>query len=245
MKITDFTNENDLNKLKMSGVYKIFTNFSDQCYIGSTGRNFAHRWRQHLTDLRNNKHINSALQNVVNKHEISSLIFEIIEIVEEKKDIIDREQYWIDYFNSFKNGYNCTPIAYSSLGRIVSEKTKSKFYKEVSQYDMNGNYINTYKSLKDASQETNTDYVTLSNACNLKTKLANKFQWRFGNHRNKINTIGAKSNKFVIQYDENFNQINEFSSIKEASLIIKRAPNTLSTAIKRSVKCGGYFWKIK
>jgi group I intron endonuclease len=245
MKITNFTTENELNDLKKYGVYKIYTKFSEQCYVGSTTRSFVHRWQQHLTDLKNNKHVNSALQNIVKKYGLCSLIFEIIEIINDKNDVIQREQYWIDLYDSFMNGYNCKPNAENSLGCSMTEDTKIKFYKKVSQYDMNGTYINSYKSLKDASEKTNTDYVTLSNVCNFKTKLANKFQWRFGESKETINSVRPKSNKVINQYDENNNKINEFLSIKEASQIINKAPNTLSTAIKRGVKCGGFFWKHK
>jgi len=245
MKITNFISEQDLLDIKKKGIYKISTNVhKNQCYIGSTTRYFYLRWSQHLSDLRKNIHKNPILQNIVNKHGLKCLVFEIIETIENKEKILEREQYWIDLYDSYNKGFNCNPIARNSCGRKMKEETKELFYKEVSQYSLDGLYIKTFKSLKEASEITNTDYVTLSNACNLKTKSANNYQWRFGSNRNPITIIRIKGSLILDQYDLNNNFIRRFMSIKDAALYIGCNQNTLSYASAKEGRTSfGYIWK--
>jgi hypothetical protein len=68
---------------------------------------FSCRKRCHLTNLQKNKHHSYKLQNSWNKHGEESFKFEIIEQCN-RDHILHREQYWIDYYDSFKNGYNST-----------------------------------------------------------------------------------------------------------------------------------------
>ena len=53
--------------------------------------------------------------------------FEILEIVENKEDLLLREQCYIDtFYDNCVNCYNIAPTAGSSLGRKFSEETKIK-----------------------------------------------------------------------------------------------------------------------
>lgn len=247
MKLIEVSSPQDLENIKKAGIYKISVNYkkTDECYIGSTTRSFQHRWLQHLTALRRNVHENSALQNIVNKHGLKSLVFEIVEVINDDKILLEKEQYWINYYDSYNRGYNCIPFAQNTKGRIVKESTKEKFYKKVSQYSLDGDYIATFKSLRDAAEKTNTDKVTILNCCKKQksVKTAGGYQWRYGDNKEKLNIVKVKKNIKVGQYDEKHNLINVFLSMKEAAKYIGAAPNTLSTAIKRNKKSFGYYWK--
>lgn len=108
-----------------SGIYRIKHIKSNKDYIGSAV-NLRTRWNNHIGVLRNNKHHNSYLQNAFNKYGEDSFRFEIIEFVEDKTKLIEREQYWIDYYKvcDEKYGYNMSPIAGSTLGKPCKEETK-------------------------------------------------------------------------------------------------------------------------
>ena len=101
---------------KISGIYIIKNNINDKVYIGSAV-NCHRRFIQHKSDFNKQCH-NQRFQNFVNKYGIDTLIFEIIEIVENKEHLIDREQYGIDYYKSYnpKKGYNICKTAGSTLG---------------------------------------------------------------------------------------------------------------------------------
>lgn len=84
--------------LKVSGIYKITCLNNDNFYIGSSV-NIHKRWTQHKSALLNNRHCNSILQNIHNKYGIDSFKIEILEICNDK-NLIEREQYYLDSLNS-------------------------------------------------------------------------------------------------------------------------------------------------
>lgn len=107
-----------------SGIYKIINIKNGKFYIGSAV-NFEKRKRNHFNLLKRNVHDNIHLQRAYNKYGSEYFIFEIIECVEDKNILIEREQYWIDFYG-IKNIYNICSVAGNTFGRRHSEKTKKK-----------------------------------------------------------------------------------------------------------------------
>lgn len=114
----------NMNK-NISVIYKIIYKGTDKLYIGSA-INFRTRVNQHKYDLKRNKHHSKHLQRIVNKHGIDTLDFDIVEIVEDKKRLIEREQYYIDLL---KPQLNSCPTAGNCLGRKMSDTTKESLIK--------------------------------------------------------------------------------------------------------------------
>lgn len=56
--------------------------------------------------------------------------------------------------------------------------------KTVSQYDLNGNYIQTYPSLSEAERQTNISRPNISNVCLGNRKSAGGYIWKFGGKTN-------------------------------------------------------------
>jgi group I intron endonuclease len=110
-----------------SGIYKIINVKNNKIYVGSAV-NLRRRKNGHLMKLRKNEHKNIYLQNSFNKYGEENFKFEVIEYVDDKNNLIKREQYWIDFLNVCdKNiGYNINPIAGSSLGVKRSNEFKKK-----------------------------------------------------------------------------------------------------------------------
>ena len=99
-----------------SGIYKITNTTNGKVYVGSAV-NFNNRWKEHLRELRKEKHHSSALQNAWNKYGEDNFEFSIIEECERtRKVLLGREQYWIDTLDSVANGYNIAKTAGSQLG---------------------------------------------------------------------------------------------------------------------------------
>lgn len=110
----------------ISGIYSISNTIDNRIYIGSTVSLYV-RNRQHYNKLKNNKHDNIHLQGFVNKYGINNLIFNIVEIIEDKEKLLTKEQYFIDKYNTYKNGFNLSKDAkYSTLGKKCSDYTKRK-----------------------------------------------------------------------------------------------------------------------
>lgn len=113
----------------ISGIYEIINLVNGKSYIGSA-INLNKRFVQHFSNLKNNRHSNRYLQSAWNKYE-RQFEFRIIEIVEDKTKLLEREQFWIDTRQTYNRniGYNLRPKASSNLGRITSEETKIKLRK--------------------------------------------------------------------------------------------------------------------
>lgn len=108
--------------MKKTGIYKITNIITEKIYVGSA-IDINCRWRTHKHQLINYKHHSIKLQRSCNVHGFEYFKFEIIEECD-KKLLIEREQYWIDTLSSYKNGYNSSPLAGSTLGFKSSEKSK-------------------------------------------------------------------------------------------------------------------------
>lgn len=72
------------------------------------------------------------------------------------------------------------------LGRKHSEETiekiRKKLYKSVNQYDLDGNFIATYASAKEAAKITNSNYVSICQCCTRRNKTANGYIWKYEKH---------------------------------------------------------------
>ena len=91
----------------MAYIYKIINDINDKVYVGKTILSIDARFNQHIKDslrLRNEKR---PLYNAMNKYGVSHFFIEPIEECS-VEELNDKEQYWINYYDSFKNGYNAT-----------------------------------------------------------------------------------------------------------------------------------------
>ncbi len=89
---------------------------------------FKNRWDVHKSELNNNIHHSIYLQRAWDKYGKEKFKFIILEIVEDKEKLLDREQHWLDKTKCCKReiGYNLNQTAGSNLGMKHTEKTKKK-----------------------------------------------------------------------------------------------------------------------
>lgn len=109
-----------------SGIYKITNTVNQKIYVGSS-INIAKRFNTHKNSLIKNNHHSKTLQRSWNKYGKDNFVFNVIEFVELKENLLIREQYYLDTLNPFdKNGFNNERIAGSPLGFKHSKETKKK-----------------------------------------------------------------------------------------------------------------------
>lgn len=130
--------------------------------------------------------------------------------------------------------------------------------KGVSCYDLNGIYIESFRSLTDAVGKYGGSTGCLHDVLNNKKQTMSKLQWRYGNSITNIGEYRNKSLKGVEQWSIDGKVfIKSFSSIKEAAksvglktsapivAVCKKAPikknNRKNPSVPKSA--GGYFWK--
>jgi group I intron endonuclease len=86
----------------MIGIYRIKNKINEKCYYGSS-KNIEKRWKTHLNQLRNKKHVNCILQNAWNKYGEDNFIFEIVEECE-LEILFDTEQKYLDTCGDYNIG---------------------------------------------------------------------------------------------------------------------------------------------
>lgn len=85
-------------------IYKITQISSGKVYIGKTIRSFTLRWWEHIKSCSGSKfHIE------MDSSDITDWQFQVIEVLPKNSKnefILERETYWINHFDSIKNGFN-------------------------------------------------------------------------------------------------------------------------------------------
>lgn len=91
----------------MQGIYKITNLINNKCYIGKTN-NFERRWKDHqrLAFTPGHKEYMKSLYQAMRKYGLINFSFEILEELTDYSLSNSRETYWINFYNSYNNGYN-------------------------------------------------------------------------------------------------------------------------------------------
>lgn len=88
-------------------IYKITNNVNGKVYIGQTIQTVKERFYQHCATKCSDSVLNMAIHRAIKKYGKSNFTIEVIEEVD-KDSLNDREKFWIEYYNSYNNGYNST-----------------------------------------------------------------------------------------------------------------------------------------
>ena len=105
-----------------SGIYKVENLLNHKCYIGKSDKDVYERLKCHKNC---GHHSNSHLRNAIKKYGVDNFSFEVLEFCSIDKTN-ERERYWIEYYDSFKNGYNCTTGGEGEIGWHLSDEAKRK-----------------------------------------------------------------------------------------------------------------------
>lgn len=138
-----------------SCIYQIQNIVNSKVYIGST-IHFKKRIKEHTALLTKGIHHARKLQNSWNKYGAKAFVFEILEECP-LKELIPKEQYWIDLKDSYYKGFNSRPIAESNRGYKQTEavrRAKSEATKGVKKPEGFGAKIAASNRLRRLSDET-------------------------------------------------------------------------------------------
>lgn len=91
----------------MAYIYKIENIKNGKVYIGKTISSIEKRWREHWQDATKDRCKERPLYRAFNKYGKLNFSIEVLEEVSYEV-LNEREKYWIEYFGSFKKGYNAT-----------------------------------------------------------------------------------------------------------------------------------------
>lgn len=199
----------------------------------------------------------SAIDNARKKYsDFSKWKYLVLELCEEQ-ELNEKEKFYIEKYNSFEDGYNSNDgFDFVAESVVLAGKKRAK---SVLQYGLDGEFIKKWDTAKNAADELNLSYSSLSDAASIKKKLktCGGFQWRWysGNGdfplsikpiKNKTDRISEAKFKPVVQYGVDGSFIKEWKSIKEASEIIGINHTHISACCKgKRPTAGGFQWSYK
>lgn len=116
----------------MIGIYAIENIKTNKLYIGKSIK-IENRFKKHVYNLRRNQHHSASLQNSFNKHGEEVFIFGIIEECS-KEELDKKERYWVKYYNTYSNGYNCAIPNGINQGKEMTADEKAKTSESMKKY---------------------------------------------------------------------------------------------------------------
>ena len=204
----------------MGYIYLITNKINNKKYVGKTTQSIKKRWQEHLRNSKKKKYELRPLYNAIRKYGIENFVIKEIEKCD--ADILsEREQYWIQHYDTYKNGYNAT---LGGDGSIILD------YNEI---------IKTYLISHNATQVARTLNCSVFSVYNILK--ANNIPIICGGVVTK-----NKTSKKILQYDKSGNFIKEYSSAKEAELAMGNTQrHIVDVANGRRKSAYGYIWRWK
>ena len=221
----------------MIGIYCAKNIVNEKVYVGKSV-DIEKRWKDHKNGYNNpnSSQYISYFYNALRKYGFNSFEFSVLEECTEDK-LNDREIFWINKFqsNNREYGYNTTDGGDGVTGY---------WDRPVYQYDLDGNFIQGYKSGADARRKTRILAINL--CCNGGVKSAGGYMWSYEKHDKISKCIRNYRTSKVYQYGLDGLYIASYDSILEASQIT-------GTPYKKIIAClhskttpsrgGDFMWK--
>lgn len=184
--------------MQVSGIYRIINIVTGKMYIGQS-LDVKNRIRVHRYQLKKGNHGNDFLSRSYNIHGASNFIYEILYTIEDKTKeqaihiLNEKEEYFINKYNSFVNGYNLTS---GGGNKIFSEESIAK---------MSASHIGQTQSLKCrqmSSERMKNRIVSDETKRRLSVALAGKKHSTESKQKMSISKMGTDNNRYGTHHTE-------------------------------------------
>ena len=172
-------------------IYKIYNSINNKVYIGQTTQKLGTRFSRHK---QTNEMRCPHLCNAMAKYGKNNFFIEEIDVAKSKEELDKKEFYWINFYDSIKNGYNIVDEQYKNLNKVRKnniEKLKTKICK----FDSKGNYIKTYNSTVDAAKEINVRGSDITSCCVQRQYLVKNFIFVYLEDKENLELLKCKINR--------------------------------------------------
>ena len=225
----------------MACIYIIKNKINGKQYVGKT-IDFSRRMSEHKSESfnPNRQGYNYPIHAAIRKYGVENFIYEVLEDNIGIELLDDREKYYInklDTMNKLK-GYN---ICDGGQGGAIPSRQK-----KVYQYSLDGIYLQSYKSTREAEGLTGIDHSQIIRCCKLKSRQAGGYQW-FYEYFESYPPVRHDGNlKPVKQISMSGEIIVTYSSIKEATQAVGLKSRTSIENVINGVQttAAGYYWKL-
>lgn len=247
----------------------MYTSPSGKHYVGRTFQPQAQRANKDGSGYKTC----TAFWNAIQKYGWENFEYKVLETDIPADTIDERENYWINYYHSSvdENGYNLLkPFNTHKTASSETRKRQSMAHsgengywygkhrpfpqeaiekaievnnKPVMQFDLDGNYIQTFASRKEAAESVNRDPTQISECCNTEGRSCAGYQWCNVGDENKIKkyickqeTVGAVAQML------NDTIIGIFKNARKAALETGINPTTIYKCLKTHKTGCGFQW---
>lgn len=135
------------------------------------------RCREHKNAAfnKNSKDYNLPIHCAIRKYGLENFSINIIDECNDKNNANIKEKYWIEYYDSYKNGYNAT----------IGGQDGGYNGKQVDIYDLNGKYITSYENAKIAAEKLNVTYSTIMQVIHNKRPTCKNIQAKYHDDKSR------------------------------------------------------------
>lgn len=206
----------------MIGIYKIENLINNKIYIGQS-IDIQRRWRDHKNNALKQQNKNLLYSDILN-YDINNFSFIVLEECK-IEELDEKQKYWIQYYNSYNNGYNLT-IGGAGKRKVNPENIIELWNNNCSIEEIMNILNISYNTVTRTLHINNLGYIPLEKRTNLLAPMQS-----------------------VIQYDLNGNFIALFKSIADAVDSIKNdypyagTGNICQACKKKITTAYGYLWK--
>lgn len=215
-------------------IYK-YTSPSNKVYVGQTVNNLATR-AKNIASGKGYKKC-SVFWKAIQKYSFTNFKVEILEEVL-VSELNEKEKYYINYFNSVvPNGYNLTDGG--NGGRTVDVYVYSA---------QNGEFIEHYRSLSEASLMTEVPIETISAILSKRTNRRIAHNMTFTKtYYDKINLDDLNRNNYIkiYVYDINGNFYKDFNTITEASNYLKISYSVIRRHLQNKISISNFYFRTE
>lgn len=217
-------------------IYRATNKINGKVYIGQTVRSLAERIYYHYYRADNELEITKThFINAIRKYGKDNFEWEEIDSAENQAELNEKEQYWIEFYNSVENGYNIQAGGHNqNTEKFALACGSIPFF----AYRVNGEFLGEFLSQRAFCREFNLNDAHISkllnneyNSCNgiiaIKKDLFSQelLQEKLSKAKQSFRLFKAKN----LQTNEEFGP---FESIKECREILQLKNNHIGEVLK-------------
>ena len=211
-------------------------------YVGQT-IDPERRFKQHINDAINKKD-NNIFHRALRKYGLENWVYCVLEDNVLKENLNLKEIEWIEYYDSFYNGYNLTTGGDTNY--IVSEEYRRKLSESrKGKSSWNKGISMNKESKKKLSESLKGRVISTETRKRISESLKGRVISTETRKRMSESAKGGSKIKPVSKYDLNGNFIKTYSSIKEAIMENPKSSSSNIGAVCKGhrIQCGGFLWK--
>lgn len=251
-----------MNSLDLYGIiYKITNLINGKIYIGQTTSGFERRYsskgkgiervyKRHKMFKEYGHPYNKHLLDAIDKYGLNNFeVDEEFDVAYSRDELNKKEMYWIEKYNSYKNGYNNNVGGEGNNGYKGLEKENNPASRKIVQLDLDGNFIKYWECMTYVQDELGILISDICSVCNNQKKSASGYMWMYFEdyNKNKDNIkpyyLQAYPKTKVVQLSLDGKYIETFDSVGIASDCTNSQSSDIYSCILGNKKtCNNYLW---